>query len=73
VEGNVSWTLTAMVKQSQGCTLFFQWNFNDSSPDVTTTGESPIEITSNAMQYQLEDGKVLLNLKETHKWLQLPL
>ena len=44
VEGNVSSTLTAIVKQSQGCTVSFQWNFNDSSPNMTTTGESPIEI-----------------------------
>lgn len=49
VEGNVSSTLTAIVKQHQGCAVFFQWNFNDSSPDVTTTGESPIEIMSNTM------------------------
>lgn len=49
VEGNVSSTLTAIVKQYQGCAVFFQWNFNDSSPDVTTTGESPIEIMSNTM------------------------
>lgn len=69
VEGNVSSTLKAIVKQSQGCTVSFQWNFNDSSPNVTTTGESPtytcsIEImsTCSAMQYQLEDVRVLLNL-----------
>ena len=62
VEGNVSSTLTAIVKQSQGCAISFQWNFNDSSPNVTTKSESAIEIMSNATQYQLEDGKVLLNL-----------
>ena len=62
VEGNVSFTFTATVIQSQGCAVFFQWNFNDSSPDVTTTSESIIEIMSSAMQYQVKDGKVLLNL-----------
>ena len=63
VEGNVSSTLRAIVKQSQGCTVYFQWNFNDSSANVTTKGESPsIETMSSAMQYRLEDGRVLLNL-----------
>ena len=36
VAGNVSSTLTAIVKR--GCADFFKWNFNDSSPDMTTTG-----------------------------------
>lgn len=45
VVGNVSSTLTAIVKQSQGCAVFFQWNFNDSSPEVTTSGLSPIHIS----------------------------
>lgn len=45
VVGNVSSTLTAIVKQSQGCAVFFQWNFNDSSPEVTTLGLSPIHIS----------------------------
>ena len=39
VEGNVSSNLTATAKQSQGCIVSFQWNFNDSSPNMTTKGE----------------------------------
>ncbi|KAL9967893.1 hypothetical protein ACROYT_G026199, partial [Oculina patagonica] len=37
VEANVTSNLTANVKQVPGCAVFFRWNFNDSSPDVTTT------------------------------------
>ncbi|KAJ7375344.1 hypothetical protein OS493_002095 [Desmophyllum pertusum] len=37
VEANVSSTLTVKIKQVPGCAVFFQWNFNDSSPNVTTT------------------------------------
>lgn len=40
VEANVSSTLTVKIKQVPGCAVFFQWNFNDSSPNVTTTGGS---------------------------------
>jgi len=54
VEANVSSTLTALINQSEGCAVSFQWNFNDSSPDVETPSESLIEITSSAMQYQVE-------------------
>ena len=31
-------SLTAKVCQDDGCTVFFEWNFGDSSPNTTTTG-----------------------------------
>lgn len=43
VEENVSTTLTAKIKQAQGpCVVFFEWNFNDSSSNVTFNGELTI-------------------------------
>lgn len=42
VEANVSSSLKAVVKQVPGCAVLFQWNFNDSSPDVITTGKPTV-------------------------------
>lgn len=38
VEVNASVTLKAKIRGSVGCAVFYEWNFDDSSPNITTNG-----------------------------------
>ena len=53
VEGNVPTTLNAKLKELQGCTVFFEWSFNDSSPNVMTEGELSILICLSHFKWTL--------------------
>lgn len=39
VEANMSSILKARILDLEGCSVIYKWNFNDSSPNITTSGE----------------------------------
>lgn len=39
VEVNMSSILKARILDLEGCSVIYKWNFNDSSPNITTSGE----------------------------------